>query len=87
MSAYTVYRCDGCDADVSPDSFVNLHLGRQMDAAGSMDDESEDVHVCHRCALVLLRLATGSRGRHPIGRLDDTAVRQYLREFRKVVPK
>lgn len=56
MSTRTVTDCDGCGAtDVGDDARFDVHLGRHMDAAGSMDDVTQPLDLCHACCVTAIR--------------------------------
>lgn len=52
----TIKQCDikGCGCTEGITSLF-LYAGREMDAAGSMDDKGVYLDICHGCSLRLLR--------------------------------
>lgn len=54
-------KCDRCGKRIGNfdtvlyEYSVGVVVGRKTDAAGSMEDETDGVDLCHRCAIVELR--------------------------------
>ncbi len=80
MSQHTIYRCDACPTpkavEVASEHSVYLYLDRKMDAAGSMEDDGETIHLCHACCIAMLKKMTI--------RVPPAEVLKWVRERRKV---
>lgn len=80
----TVVCCDACDTSIevttSPSKFpgrVWLHLGREMDAAGSMENVGEEVHLCHPCCVKVIQLSAKSK---EFGHFDNAKLLKWIKE-------
>ncbi len=76
MGQRIVYTCDGCGREVGESDRVALFHGREMDAAGSMEDLTDIAHLCHKCCLAALNVACGKLRR--FGQVDTRAVWNFI---------
>ena len=90
MSVHTTYRCDACPVpvagEVERDHSVRLHLGREMDGAGSMENVGETVHLCHACCIAILGALTKVPHRladTPFGEIHNDLFIKWIRTRRK----
>lgn len=53
----TIVLCDACNRqeNIGEGAEFSVYLGRQMDAAGSMESTSEVVALCHHCCIRILK--------------------------------
>lgn len=70
-----VILCDRCGSEGA--KTASIFICRQMDAAGSMDNEYEYVDLCHKCALITVGWLTKN-----LSRAENA---EALREMRKKV--